>query len=76
MITCINLRKTYLSFQKYQLPTTYGTAEAGAGADKYLSGTFHASGDNFRAHDDIKKFVYDKGKGHGDKDCNNSIGRR
>jgi branched-chain amino acid transport system substrate-binding protein len=41
---------------------------AGAGADKYLSGTFHASGDNFRAHDDIKKFVYDKGKGHGDKD--------
>lgn len=41
---------------------------AGAGANKYLSGTFHASGDSFRAHDDIKKFVYDKGKGHGDKD--------
>jgi len=41
---------------------------AGKDAHGYLSGTFHASGDHFRAHDDIKKFVYDKGKGHGDRD--------
>ena len=41
---------------------------AGASANGYLSGAFHAAGDNFRAHDDIKKFVYDKGMGGGDKD--------
>ncbi len=41
---------------------------AGASANKYLSGSFHAAGANFRVHDDIKKYVYDKGQGHGDKD--------
>ena len=32
------------------------------GADGYLSGAFHAPGDNFPAHDAIKKHVYDTGK--------------
>ncbi len=41
---------------------------AGEDAHGYLSGAFHASGDNFRAHDDIKKYVYDKGMGGGDRD--------
>ncbi len=41
---------------------------AGDSADGYLSGAFHAAGDNFRAHDDIKKHVYDKGNGGGDRD--------
>ncbi|WNJ99729.1 ABC transporter substrate-binding protein [Thalassospiraceae bacterium LMO-JJ14] len=41
---------------------------AGASANGYLSGAFHAAGDNYRAHDDIKKFVYDKGMGGGDRD--------
>jgi len=41
---------------------------AGAGADGYLSGAFHQPGDNFPAHDDIKKYVYDKGMGFGDRD--------
>lgn len=41
---------------------------AGEDANGYLSGAFHAAGDNFRAHDDIKKFVYDKGNGGGDRD--------
>jgi len=41
---------------------------AGAAADGYLSGAFHAPGDNFPAHDDIKKYVYDKGKGAGERD--------
>jgi len=41
---------------------------AGASANGYLSGAFHAAGDHFRAHDDIKKFVYDKGMGGGDRD--------
>ncbi len=41
---------------------------AGAAANGYLSGAFHAAGANFRAHDDIKKYVYDKGQGGGDRD--------
>ncbi len=41
---------------------------AGDGAHGYLSGAFHAAGDNFKAHDDIKKYVYDKGMGLGDRD--------
>jgi branched-chain amino acid transport system substrate-binding protein len=41
---------------------------AGDGAHGYLSGAFHAAGDNFKAHDDIKKHVYDKGMGLGDRD--------
>jgi len=41
---------------------------AGAAADGYLSGAFHAPGDNFQTHADIKKYVYDKGKGAGERD--------
>jgi len=41
---------------------------AGAAADGYLSGAFHQPGDNFGAHEDIKKYVYDKGMGLGDRD--------
>jgi len=41
---------------------------AGAAADGYLSGAFHQPGDNFGAHNDIKKYVYDKGMGLGDRD--------
>jgi len=41
---------------------------AGDKADGYLSGAFHQPGDNFPAHDDIKKYVYDKGMGNGDRD--------
>lgn len=41
---------------------------AGAAADGYLSGAFHQPGDNCGAHDDIKKHVYDKGMGLGDRD--------
>jgi len=35
---------------------------AGAGADGYLSGTFHAPGADFPVHADIIKHVYDAGK--------------
>ncbi|MEM7170492.1 MAG: ABC transporter substrate-binding protein [Pseudomonadota bacterium] len=41
---------------------------AGEAADGYLSGAFHAPGDSFPAHDDIKKHVYAAGKGAGDED--------
>jgi branched-chain amino acid transport system substrate-binding protein len=41
---------------------------AGEAAHGYLSGAFHQPGDNFPAHDDIKKHVYDKGMGLGDRD--------
>jgi len=41
---------------------------AGAAADGYLSGAFHQPGDNFGAHDDIKKYVYDKGMGLGERE--------
>ncbi len=41
---------------------------AGESAHGYLSGAFHAPGDNFPAHDDIKKHVYDKGKAQGERD--------
>ncbi len=41
---------------------------AGDGAHGYLSGAFHQPGDNFPAHDDIKKYVYDRGKGLGERD--------
>lgn len=40
---------------------------AGAAADGYLSGAFHQPGDNFPAHDDIKKYIYDAGKGLGER---------
>ncbi|MDX1401113.1 MAG: ABC transporter permease, partial [Kiloniellales bacterium] len=41
---------------------------AGEAADGYLSGAFHAPGDNFAAHEDIKKYVYDRDKGAGERD--------
>jgi branched-chain amino acid transport system substrate-binding protein len=40
----------------------------GAAADGYLAGTFHAPGGNFPVHDDIRKYVYDKDMGGGDRD--------
>tara|TARA_Y100001960_G_scaffold301374_1_gene351359 strand:+ start:750 stop:2066 length:1317 start_codon:yes stop_codon:yes gene_type:complete len=41
---------------------------AGEAADGYLSGAFHAPGGGFPVHDDIRKHVYDKGLGKGDRD--------
>ena len=41
---------------------------AGDAADGYLSGAFHAAGGDFALHDDILKYVYDKGMGAGDRD--------
>ena len=40
---------------------------AGDGAKGYKSMTFHAPGNNFKVHQDIMKFVHDKGKGAGPK---------
>jgi branched-chain amino acid transport system substrate-binding protein len=41
---------------------------AGDGAKGYKSMTFHAPGNNFKVHQDILKFVHDKGKGSGPKE--------
>ncbi|MDZ7840184.1 MAG: ABC transporter substrate-binding protein [Gammaproteobacteria bacterium] len=41
---------------------------AGMAADGYLSAAFHAAGDDFPLHDDIKKYVYDKGLSQGERD--------
>ena len=41
---------------------------AGDGANGYKSMTFHAPGNNFKVHQDIMKFVHDKGKGSGPKE--------
>jgi len=41
---------------------------AGEGANGYLSGAFHAPGDGFKAHDDIKKLLYDAGNGAGERE--------
>ncbi|MFC1681291.1 ABC transporter substrate-binding protein [Pseudomonadota bacterium] len=41
---------------------------AGDGADGYLSGAFHAPGDGFPVHDEIKKHVYDTGKALGERE--------
>ena len=41
---------------------------AGDGAKGYKGATFHAPGTSFKVHQDIVKFVYDKGKGAGKKD--------
>ena len=40
---------------------------AGDGAKGYIGATFHAPGIGFKVHADIVKFVYDKGKGAGEK---------
>jgi branched-chain amino acid transport system substrate-binding protein len=42
---------------------------AGDGAKGYKSMTFHAPGGNFKVHQDIIKYVYDKGKGAGKKEA-------
>jgi branched-chain amino acid transport system substrate-binding protein len=36
---------------------------AGDAAKNYISATFHAPGKNFKIHEDLKKYVYDKNKG-------------
>ena len=41
---------------------------AGVAAHGYLSGAFHQPGGNFPAHADIRKYVYDKDMGLGDRD--------
>jgi branched-chain amino acid transport system substrate-binding protein len=41
---------------------------AGDGAKGYKSMTFHAPGNSFKVHQDIMKFVHDKGKGTGPKE--------
>ncbi len=48
--------------------TESDTIPAGAGADGYTSTNFHSVGANFAALDDIKKYVYDAGKGAGKKE--------
>jgi branched-chain amino acid transport system substrate-binding protein len=42
---------------------------AGDGARGYKSMTFHAPGANFKVHQDILKYVYDKGKGAAKKEA-------
>lgn len=41
---------------------------AGQDANGYLSGAFHAAGDDFPVHDDIKHHVYDKDLGAGERE--------
>ena len=41
---------------------------AGEAADGYLSGAFHAPGADFPLHDEIRKHLYDKNKGAGERD--------
>ncbi len=41
---------------------------AGDGAKGYKGATFHASGSNFKVHQDIFKHVYEKGKGAGKRE--------
>jgi branched-chain amino acid transport system substrate-binding protein len=41
---------------------------AGDGARGYKSMTFHAPGNTFKVHQDVLKFVHDKGKGSGPKE--------
>jgi branched-chain amino acid transport system substrate-binding protein len=41
---------------------------AGEGAKGYKSMTFHAPGNNFKVHQDIMKFVHERGKGSGPKE--------
>ena len=43
---------------------------AGDGAKGYKSMTFHAPGNNFKVHQDIMKFVHERGKGSGPKEGN------
>ena len=41
---------------------------AGKDANGYLSGAFHVAGDGFPVHDEIKKYVYDRGLGGGERE--------
>ena len=41
---------------------------AGDGAKGYKGATFHAPGTNFKVHQDIFKYVYDKGKNIGPRE--------
>jgi len=41
---------------------------AGEGADGYLAAAVHAPGDGFAVHQDIYKYLYDKGMGAGERD--------
>ena len=41
---------------------------AGDGAHGYRAATFHKPGNNFKLHDEVRKHVYDKGLGAGDRD--------
>jgi len=43
------------------------TVPAGAAAKGYLAAAMHGSGTNFPVLQDILKYVYDRGKGHGDR---------
>ncbi len=43
------------------------TLPSGKGANGYTSTNFHAAGAGFAAHDNIKKYVYGKGKGSGEE---------
>jgi branched-chain amino acid transport system substrate-binding protein len=40
---------------------------AGVAATGYKSGAFHAAGSDFSVHEDVVKFLYDKGKGTAEK---------
>ncbi|NKC12094.1 MAG: ABC transporter substrate-binding protein [Gammaproteobacteria bacterium] len=46
---------------------------AGAGANGYTAATFHAPGGGTQLHDDLKKYVYDRGKGAGEWDRTSEI---
>ncbi len=48
--------------------TESDTIPGGAGANGYTSTNFHSVGANFAALNDIKKYVYDAGKGAGKKE--------
>jgi branched-chain amino acid transport system substrate-binding protein len=42
---------------------------AGEGAKGYKGATFHAPGTSFKVHQEVAKYVYDKGKGAGKKEA-------
>lgn len=46
--------------------TESDTVPAGAGANGYTATTFHAAGSDFPLHGELKKHLYDAGKGAGD----------
>ena len=50
------------------------TIPAGEGADGYKAITFHGAGTGFPIYDDLKKYVYDAGKGAGDGTTPGQVG--